>query len=304
MRILIELPTWLGDTIMSTPAIENIVKHTDASLTLAGSFVAIESLKNHPRVEKTIVLNKSYGTLIKTGLSLQGYDYAISFRNSLRSHIFLHCVSAKYKHVYKKDKNITRHQVLRYNDFVNGIFHINEDVAPLSLYYQANTFDKPVLGINPGATYGSAKRWYPEKFAQVAEQLNEQYDILLFGGPGEVDVVNDIEQMIQKGNVTNLAGKTSIPELIKTIAGLDLFITNDSGPMHIAAAYSVKTVAIFGPTKSDETNQWKNENGVIIKKEMACAPCMKRTCPLKHHNCMKEISANDVLKAIDCTKSD
>ena len=96
-----------------------------------------------------------------------------------------------------------------------------------------------------------------------------------------------------------MAGLTTIPELIEKIAGLSLFITNDSGPMHIAAAYKVKTVSIFGPTKFTETNQWRNDkNGLIVTKNLDCAPCMKRECPLKHHNCMKLVTANDVLEAI------
>jgi len=79
---------------------------------------------------------------------------------------------------------------------------------------------------------------------------------------------------------------------------LDLFITGDSGPMHVAAAYDIPTVAIFGPTKEKETNQWKNQKSIIVKKEMECAPCMKRVCPLKHHDCMKLITQNDVLLAV------
>jgi heptosyltransferase-2 len=68
--------------------------------------------------------------------------------------------------------------------------------------------------------------------------------------------------------------------------------------MHIAAAYQVPTIALFGPTKHEETCQWKNEKSVIIRKEMECAPCMKRSCPLKHHACMKEIGPEEVVQAL------
>jgi heptosyltransferase-2 len=132
--------------------------------------------------------------------------------------------------------------------------------------------------------------------------LSKKYNIIIFGGPSEVDIAYDIEKILKKNNVENyknIAGKTSIPELCKKIAGLDLFITGDSGPMHVAAAYKVPTVAIFGPTKDKETSQWHNPKGLIVKKEMECAPCMKRTCPLKHHECMKFIEVEEVLTEIE-----
>ena len=90
----------------------------------------------------------------------------------------------------------------------------------------------------------------------------------------------------------------NIKELITQISKLDLFITGDSGPMHLAAAFQVPTVTIFGPTKDKETSQWMNENSLIVKKNLECQPCMKRSCPLKHHNCMKLVEASDVLAAI------
>jgi heptosyltransferase-2 len=86
--------------------------------------------------------------------------------------------------------------------------------------------------------------------------------------------------------------------LIDKISNLDLLITGDSGPMHVAAAFQIPTVAIFGPTKDSETSQWMNKKSVIIKKNLECQPCMKRTCPLGHHDCMKKIKAKQVLKAI------
>ena len=77
-----------------------------------------------------------------------------------------------------------------------------------------------------------------------------------------------------------------------------MFITGDSGPMHLASALQVPTVAIFGPTKDTETSQWMNDKGAIVKKDLDCQPCMKRKCPLKHHNCMKLVKAEEVLSAV------
>jgi heptosyltransferase-2 len=156
------------------------------------------------------------------------------------------------------------------------------------------------LGINPGASYGSAKRWYPEKFAAVAYDLSSNYDIVILGGKEETEIALDIQKYLVKKDITNfqnLAGKTNIGELILQIANLDLFIIGDSGPMHIAAAYQIPTVSIFGPTNDIETSQWTNEKNIIVKKNLKCQPCMKRVCPLKHHQCMKLIDSGEVLGA-------
>ena len=86
--------------------------------------------------------------------------------------------------------------------------------------------------------------------------------------------------------------------MIHHISTLDIFITGDSGPMHLAAAFKVPTVSIFGPTNYNETSQWMNDKGVIVKKELDCQPCMKRKCPLIHNNCMKLIKADEVLNSV------
>ena len=83
------------------------------------------------------------------------------------------------------------------------------------------------------------------------------------------------------------------------ILALDLFITGDSGPMHLSGAYNIPTVSIFGPTNHHETSQWMNNKSIIVKKNLECQPCMKRTCPLKHHNCMKLIESSEVLEAVN-----
>jgi len=305
MKILIELPTWLGDCVMATPAIENIVNfYNDVEMTFIGSFVSIEAMKNHPKAVKTVVLDKKYSVLYKNAKSLGRFDAFFSFRSSIRSKFLKFFISAENKYQFDKNKYTNCHQVKKYNDFINDGLGIDSSPGKLKIYTQnqsSSVSQKSLLGINPGASYGSAKRWYPEEFAKVASKLSKQYDIVIFGGPGEVNIALDIEKsLIQSGvnNYRNIAGKTTIPELIKNISNVDLFITGDSGPMHVAAAFQVPTVAIFGPTKDDETSQWMNDKSIIVKKNLDCQPCMKRTCPLKHHNCMKFISATEVLKAV------
>ena len=270
MKILIELPTWLGDCVMTTPAIENIVNfYNDAEITFIGSFVSIEVMKNHPKVIKTVVLDKKYDVLYKTAKNLGYFDAFFSFRSSIRSKFMKFFISAKNKYQFDKNRYINCHQVEKYNDFVNDSLKANTLAGKLILYVNKKNISEKnkILGINPGASYGSAKRWYPEEFAKVASELSSQYDIVIFGGPGETDIAMDIEKsLIEKGvdNYQNLAGNTTIPDLVSRISTLDLFITGDSGPMHVAAAFQIPTVAIFGPTKDDETSQWMNEKSMNV----------------------------------------
>jgi len=304
MKILIELPTWLGDTVMATPAIENIVNfYNDVEITFIGSFVSIEALKKHPKVVKTFVLDKKYTSLYKISRDLGSFDAFFSFRSSMRSKFLKFLISAKKKYQFDKNKYQNRHQAEKYNDFVNDSLSIDSVAGKLKIYgYNITKSKKKILGINPGASYGSAKRWRSEGFAKVASELSGQYDVVIFGSPGETDIASDIEQELINSSVKNyknFAGKTTIPELINNISNLDLFITGDSGPMHLAAVFQVPTVAIFGPTKDKETSQWMNEKSIIVKKNLDCQPCMKRTCPLQHHNCMNLIKAIDVLKAVN-----
>lgn len=299
MNIFIELPTWLGDSVMATPAIEELVKkYPDAKLTFFGSYASTEALKAHPNCVKSIVdeSKKSKARMLwlyKMAKKQKSFDMAISFRSSLTSRIFLSFIKAKKKVQYKKNA-FRGHQVQKYASFFGF------EPKRLKLYQKPFTYSKKTIGLNPGATYGSAKRWYPKEFAKVADILSNEYgyDIVIFGGPNEKEIAKEIEDNLHIKNFINLAGKTSIKELVEKIGGLSGFITNDSGPMHIAAAYGVPTVAIFGPTDYKETSQWMNEKGTIISKNLECSPCMKRVCPLKHHNCMKEITAEDVISTI------
>ena len=273
MKILIELPTWLGDVVMVTPAIENIVNfYNEVDITFIGSFVSIEALKNHPKAIKALVLDKKYTSLYKISRDLGNFDAFYSFRSSARSKFFKLLISAKTKHQFDKNKYQNQHQVEKYNDFINDSLSIHSKAGKLQIYgYNIAKSKKKILGINPGASYGTAKCWYPQEFAQVARKLSSEYNIVIFGGPGETDIAGDIEQALIDCSVKNyksLAGNTTITELINQISNLDLFITGDSGPMHIAAAFQVPTVAIFGPTKDAETSQWMNDKSTIVKKDL------------------------------------
>ena len=288
---------------MASPAIENIVNHYDnIEITLIGSLVSVEVLKNHPNVVNTIIFDSKYNTLYKAYNQLGVFDIYFSFRRSFRAKLLKLLVKAKNKYQFN-NKYQNLHQVEKYVYFVNQSLNINLSAGSLIIHNNAqkNKKSSRVIGINPGASYGSAKRWYPEQFAKIAIELSGRFDIIIFGGEDEKVFADKIENFLLKENIhnyKNLAGKTSIPELINYISNLDIFITGDSGPMHLAASFKIPTVAIFGPTNDDETSQWMNQKSVVIKKNLDCQPCMKRICPLQHHNCMKLIDSKDIIQAI------
>lgn len=310
MKLLIELPTWLGDAVMATPAIEQLVEYyDDPVITLIGSQLSLSVFKFHPNINEFIVINKKYQDLYKLVKKLDKFDAFFSFRSSIRSKFVKFLIKADIKHQFNPPKNQSNHLVLKYSSFIGDKLKIDARQTKLCIYSDESipgkvpvfNSNKRTLGINPGASYGDAKQWYPGEFAAVASELASQYDIIIFGSQAEINIANEIELLFRKNkiiNYKNLAGKTDITELMRLISKLDLFITGDSGPMHLAAAFQVPTVAVFGPTNDTETSQWMNEKGVIVKKNLECQPCMKRTCPLKHHNCMKQVKAYDVLKAV------
>lgn len=316
MKILIILPNWLGDAVMATPAIEALCSiYPEAQLTLVGSYVSIEALKHHPQchrhyVDETKKQGNRFLNTYRFAKELGKHDMAITFRNQLHSSLMLHYSGTPITagraswhsrllldHAIKPEH--PSHLVKQYRDITQSLSPKTLEIGSLKLHIKPHLFERPTLGINPGATYGSAKRWYPEKFAEVARAFSDRYTVMLFGGPNEVEMANDIQTRLNGIPVTNMAGKTSVEELCAMIGGLDLFITNDSGPMHVAAAYQVPTVAIFGPTRHLETSQWQNEKSVIVRHDMECAPCMKRECPLKHHECMTSITSNEVIEAVE-----
>ncbi|MCX2716601.1 lipopolysaccharide heptosyltransferase II [Helicobacter sp. MIT 21-1697] len=181
---------------------------------------------------------------------------------------------------------------------------------------QSHTY---AIGINPGAAFGSAKRWEQAYFITIIEHfLTQGYEVYLFGSSAESDanisIANALTSHSQMQHFHNLTDKTNLSELIDYIAIMDIFITNDSGPMHIAAALKVPMIAIFGPTDINETapyipsvpcvskdcvsfckNQHIQSLYTLICKSLPCAPCKKRECPLKHHHCMKFITPTEVI---------
>ena len=167
--------------------------------------------------------------------------------------------------------------------------------ARIRLQSQGVDFNRTVVGVNPGAFYGSAKRWLSERYAMVLDRLidERQASVVIFGSPNEVAIAEAIQSGMRSRPVI-LSGRTELSELIAMIACCDLFLTNDSGPMHLAAALRVPTLAIFGATDEIATGPMSSAS-VVLNKRVECSPCLLRECPIDHR-CMKRITVEEVVQ--------
>jgi len=167
--------------------------------------------------------------------------------------------------------------------------------ARTRLQSQGVDFNRTVVGVNPGAFYGAAKRWLSERYATVLDQLIEERraSVVIFGSPNEVAIAQAIQSGMRARPVI-LSGRTELSELIAMIECCDLFLTNDSGPMHLAAAVRVPTLAIFGSTDEIATGPM-SPTAVVLNKRVECSPCLLRECPIDHR-CMTRITAKEVVQ--------
>lgn len=330
-RILVRATNWVGDAVMTTPAMGVIrERFPHAEITLLANPLVAELFSPHPWVDRVIRfdrkgIHKGVAGRFRLASELRrhAFDAALILPNSFDSALvpWLAGIPVRLGKAsdgrsllltgrYEPDDSATAgHEVLYYIDLLNhfgisGQFHApllavteqEEEHAAVLLAEAGIKPDMFLLGINPGAAFGAAKRWYPDRFAAVARRLADDWNagIVIFGGPGETEIADAIESALH-GNCLNLAGKTSVRELMALIRRCNFFVTNDSGPMHIAAAFGVPLVAIFGPTDHSGTAPY-SDRAMIIRKDVPCAPCKLRECPTDHC-CMTEVTAEDVVSA-------
>jgi len=322
MNVVVRMPNWLGDAVMAMPAIVNLRRHDRTAHLIAVASPAVAALLAGDPLWHDVIADRSKEYRLRPwGIRQEAralrarfgpIDLAIALPGSVSSRLFLWQSDAKERVGIARglrDRLLTcaiqadsaRHQAEIYNQIVTAYLGSNDPAGPPRLHVaRPHAWPRPTLGINPGAAYGSAKRWLPERFAAVAASFASKLDIAIFGSPREAPLAGDIARSLESrgiSNFVNLAGGTSIPELVGRLASLRLLVTNDSGPMHIAGAFQVPTVAIFGPTNHRQIHPWAHRHLSLVRHELPCAPCMKRSCPLGHHECMQRIAAAEVARA-------
>ncbi|HXB58923.1 MAG TPA: lipopolysaccharide heptosyltransferase II [Candidatus Acidoferrales bacterium] len=180
------------------------------------------------------------------------------------------------------------------------LFVTPEEIAAAGKKFGLEGMAGPVFGLNPGAEYGPAKRWPIEKFIEVAKEIRQRTNCawILFGGKSDVEITAQIQAALGGGPGTlNLAGKTSLRELMVLMKQCRVFLTNDTGPMHVAAALGVRVVAIFGSTSPELTGPVSEAPLQILTSNAPCSPCFLRECPIDFR-CMQGIGVERVVGAM------
>lgn len=330
MNILVRMPNWIGDLVMATPVLADLRKHfPDASITamcrkplceLLEQEEAIDELFCFTRPESSFARRQEKRDLLAK-IEAGKFDVGILLTNSFSSAWWfwqggvkrrigfsmhwrrwlltdpLPLQSKKMHHVdlYKKTLEPLG---IPLSKTAPRLFVSEKEAkeAKQLLYQRGYVEGKPLIGINPGAAYGSAKCWPPERFRQLAQELLKSGVFLLFFGDLSTDaLVKEICRGLPE-QVMDLAGVTRLRELACLIKECDVFVTNDSGPMHIGAALGVPLVALFGSTDPELTGPYGQEEAVV-RKPVSCSPCFKRVCPIDFP-CMKEITVDMVVKQV------
>jgi heptosyltransferase-2 len=315
LRILIRSSNWLGDAVMSVPAVRAIKNgRPDAHVTVAAPAKIAAMWKLIPEVDAIIPLPEgSLLQVVRLFRERMPFDVAILFPNSLRVALetWLSGIprSVGYRGHWRswlvnqivrvpRKPGPPEHHSLR---FVRIALQCGAEAANAqrsTCYQPSTTNDQPVkIGLCPGAEYGPAKRWLPERFAEAAAKISSQSSTqwILFGTKNDAAVGQQIAAAIGD-HCVNRIGQTTVDQLIDELWQCHLLLTNDTGTMHLAALLGVPVVAIFGSTEPRLTGPLGNGH-VILRHHVECSPCFLRECPIDFR-CMKAVTADEVADAV------
>jgi len=332
-RILVRGVNWVGDTVLSYPTVQQLKTLFPKShvAILIPSYL-VDLWKTFPYVDEIIPFQKKRGIgslwedlNLSQSLNERNFDLAVILPRSFRSafHIYLARIPLRigYRnegrslfltHGIRRTQEMLRvHRVYYYQKLLEPLGRISDPSSPQIFLREEDRRwadrtlkdlgipgDKPLIGMNPGATYGLAKCWYPDRFGRLGERLAEKWQakILLFGKEEERPVVHEILHHLGTGGI-DLTGKTGLLQLAALLERCALLVTNDTGTMHVAAAVGTPVVALFGSTPPLVTGPW-GEGHMVVRKNVPCSPCWKRVCPTDHR-CMELITVDEVEKVVE-----
>ena len=336
-RIVVRGPNWLGDAVMCEPALSHVRSiFPQAEITLLVKPAIADLLAQHPAVNRTLVYDDRgrhaglSGKWTLAGvLRRHRFDLAILFQNAFEAALISFLAGIPRRFGYATDgrslfltdpvalpsRNGQRHQVEYYWDLLKSLgghgpapaphlFVTPEESASMARRLAEAGIGPSdlVIGVNPGSTYGHAKRWLPDRYAEVVNRLvkdmqaqaGARVGVAILGAKGEEQLGQQIANQIKTRTVV-CSGQTTIRELMALVKRCQLFLTNDTGPMHVAAAFKVPLVAVFGPTDWLTTSPY-GVDAKLVRHPVSCSPCLLRECPIDHR-CMTGVTVDQVYDA-------
>ncbi len=328
-HILIRSTNWIGDAIMTTPAIRTIRENfPEAVISILTHPWVADVFAASPHVDEVILYRKKDRHQGITGiwrlgrtLAQRHFDLAIYLQNAFEAALIGKLAAIPNRAGYTTDgrslllthrakirREIRKvHQVHYYQDMLHQLgltpgsdelfLELPPETVAWAREFTAAPTTGPTIGLNPGAAYGPAKCWPAERYGALAARLGEEHNatLLVFGTKADNSVAEAIKAQAPD-RIINLAGKTNLAEAMALIGACDSFVTNDSGLMHVGAALKTPLVAIFGSTDAVATGPYA-DNAVVIQKDLPCRPCLKTHCK-SDFRCMTDISVAEIAASV------
>jgi heptosyltransferase-2 len=328
-RILVRATNWVGDAVMSLPALRALkARFPPARISILAKPWVADLYRREPFCDETILYTaRELGAKWQLAgeLAERKFDCAILLQNAFEAAAIAWVARIPERIGYARDGRsalltravpvprsgeIPAHERFYYLELLRraGIIDRMPESDAIRLdgaaaareagraRFRELGFAGAVIGVSPGAAYGTAKRWLPERFAEAAARVAKDLDggVAIFGSKDERDLCGEVASAI--GVPTkNFAGETTLAEFIELAAACSAYLTNDSGAMHIASALGVPTVAVFGAT-NDVTTGPTGALARVVREPVECSPCLKRECPIDHR-CMTRVTAARVAAA-------
>jgi len=324
-EIVVRSPNWVGDAVMSLPVLSGLQRlFPQAQITLLAARRVAGLFEGQPGVAKIVTYPYGRGKF-QVLWGLRGrFDLGLALPNSLESALGLWLLGVPVRVGYNADArrpflNVAvtgrrslagLHLVYYYLGILSALGEFAA-LAPPALHLAApeiaaaaallaaaplNGATGPWVGLSPGAAYGPAKRWPPERVAALGAELHREYHarLVLLGGPAERPVADQIKELLGCP-VLDLVGRTELRQVLAVLSLLNVLVTNDSGLMHAAAALGVPLVAIFGSTDPMATGPF-SPKATVLQHPQDCSPCFKRTCDIGYP-CLNAITVAEVVAA-------
>jgi len=332
-RILVRGVNWVGDTILTYPAVEGLkALFPKSHLAVLVPNHLNDLWRTFPLVDEVIPFGMKRGKAsfredlgLALSLRKRGFHLSVIFPRSFRSAFQIYLAGIPVRIGYQDEVRslflthgiprtreiLQAHRVHYYQKLLDPLGKVGAFPSPRIFVGEEErrwarerleglglSEGRLLLGMNPGASYGLAKCWYPERFGELGRRLVRKWNaaILLFGKEEERPMADEILRHLGERGI-NLMGKTSLLQLPALLERCQLLVTNDTGTMHVAAAVGTRVIALFGSTDPVTTGPW-GEGHVIVRKDVSCSPCLKRICPTEHR-CMDLITVDEVEEIVD-----